>query len=345
MTTTPSPERAATASRAPTRAATFAVAMRPPSLAARFFGPDTIELTRCGARQVGDVLVEFASPAARRVLAEAEVLVTGWGAPALSEEDLDAATRLRFVLHAGGQAAPFLPASARARGIQAANAGLANSVPVAEFTVAMIVLADKSAFRARDLYRSRRAYIDREEEFPTTGNIGRTIGIVGASRIGRMVIERLAQFDLDLVVHDPYLGPEEAAALGARLLPLDDLMRESDVVSLHPPLNHETAGMIGRAQLGRMRDKAVLINTARGRIVDQQALVEELRGGRIEAILDVTDPEVLDPTHELYDLPNVFLTPHIAGSTGFELRRMGRQIGAELERITRGEPLAFPEAL
>lgn len=343
MTSTPSPERLTETSRVPARPATFAVAMSPPSLAPRLFGPGNAELTRCGVRQVGDVLVEYRSRAARRVLAEAEVLVTGWGVPALGDEDLDAAPRLRFVLHAGGQAAALLPASARARGIQVANAGLANAVPVAEYVIAMIVLANKEAFRARDLYRERRAPIDREAEFPTAGNIGRTVGIVGASRIGRMVLERLASFDLDVVLHDPYLGPEQAAALGARPLPLDDLMRESDVVSLHPPLNPETTGMIGRSQLALLRDGAVLINTSRGLVVDQTALLEELRGGRIRAILDVTDPEVLDPSHELYDLPNVFLTPHIAGSMGLELRRMGRQIAAELERVARGEPLAYLE--
>ncbi len=345
MTSIPSPERPMEARRARTGPVTFAVSMSPPSLARRLFGRTNRELTRCRAEQVGDVLTEFTSPAARRALARAEVLITGWGAPALTDADLDAAPHLRFVLHAGGQAAPLLPPSTRLRGIQVANAGRANAVPVAEYTIAMIVLANKSAFRARDLYRLRRARIDREEEFPATGNLGRTVGIVGASRIGRMVLERLAPFDLDIVLHDPYLSPEQASGLGARSLPLDELMGVSDVVSLHPPLNRETTGMIGRSQLARMKDGAVLINTSRGPIVDQTALVEELRTGRIDAVIDVTHPDVLDPAHALYDLPNVFLTPHIAGSMGFELRRMGRQIGEELERVTRGRPLAFPETL
>src|SRR4051794_3993069 len=105
MTSVPSHELPAKAPRVPTRPATFAVAMHPPSLATRLFGPGIVELTRCGARQVGDVLLEYGSPSARRVLAEAEVLITGWGAPALRDEDLDAAPRLRYVLHAGGEAA------------------------------------------------------------------------------------------------------------------------------------------------------------------------------------------------------------------------------------------------
>jgi phosphoglycerate dehydrogenase-like enzyme len=89
----------------------------------------------------------------------------------------------------------------------------------------------------------------------------------------------------------------------------------------------------------------MLINTSRGAVVDQDALVDELRSGRFDAVIDVTHPEVLDPDHVLYDLPNVFLTPHIAGSMGLELRRMGHQIGAELARIVRGEPLAHSEEL
>ena len=323
----------------------FALAMRPASLAPRLFGPELQELTGHRTRQLGGVLAEYGSPSARRTLAGTEVLITGWGAPALTEQDLAAAPRLRYLLHTGGSAASLLPPGARLRGIQAANAGLANAVPVAEYTIAMIVLANKAAFRSRNLYRLRRTRIDREEEYPLAGNIGRTVGVVGASRIGRAVIERLAAFDLDIALYDPYLTPDQAAALGARLLPLDELMRVSDVITLHPPLNGETTGMIGRAQLARIRDGAMLINTSRGAVVDQDALVDELRSGRFDAVIDVTHPDVLDPDHVLYDLPNVFLTPHIAGSMGLELRRMGRQIGAELAHIVRGEPLAHPEEL
>ena len=324
---------------------TFVTTMAPPELSMHLFGTDGEALRMDGVEALNaEPFVAFDTAEARRALARAEVLVTGWGAPELSDADLEAAPRLRYVLHAGGKGSALLPPSARERGIQVSNAGWVNAIPVAEFTVAMIVLANKQAFRARQTYRVRRAGIDREVEFPHAGNRAKTIGIVAASRIGRIVIERLGLMDLDLQVYDPYLTHGDAVRLGVRPVSLDELMATSDVVSLHPPLNPSTAGMITARHLRLMRDGATLINTSRGGIVDQDALVDELRTGRIEAILDVTHPEVLASDSDLYDLPNVFLTPHISGSMGTEIGRLGEHVAAELERISLGQPLAFPEA-
>ena len=327
------------------QAVPYLVVLQPESLATFLFGPQQESLTAAGGEQLVPVLADLDSPTSRRALEQAEVLITGWGTPEITDADLDAAPALRAILHAGGQASGLLPASFPSRGIQLANAGWANGIPVAEFTVAMIVLANKSAFASRELYRRRRTHIDREAEFASSGNVARTVGVVGASRIGRMVLERLAAFDLRVLLHDPFVSAEEAAGLGALSVSLEQLMAESDVVTLHPPLNAHTTGMITRAHLAAMRDGATLLNTSRGLIVDQAALVEELTGGRLNAIIDVTSPEVLNRDSPLYDLPNVFLTPHIAGSMGHELRRMGDQIAGELGRIARGEPLAFPEKL
>lgn len=324
----------------------FVTVMSPPELAERLFGQKGEALRIRGAIALNETpFTSFEPPEARRALARADVLITGWGAPALTDGDLDAAPRLRYVLHAGGQAAPFLPESVGARGIQLSNAGWLNAIPVAEFTVAMIVLANKETFRARRLYHERRGHIDREIEFPQAGNRARTVGVVGASRIGRIVIERLGNLDLAVQLYDPFVPPADAARLGARLVPLDELMATSDVVTLHPPLNASTAGMITGRHLALLRDGATLINTSRGPVVDQDALIGELRRGRIEAILDVTDPDPLPAGCELYDLPNVFLTPHISGSMGTEIRRLGEHVASELARIVAGQPLAFPETL
>ncbi|MGN6761926.1 MAG: hydroxyacid dehydrogenase [Leifsonia sp.] len=324
----------------------FVLAMDPPELAERLFGDGMRALRIPGSRPAHPhPFASFGRPEARRALSRAQVLITGWGAPALTDADLDAAPRLRYVLHAGGQAAALLPASAHDRGIQVSNAGWVNAIPVAEFTMAMIILANKSTFQAHRLYEQRRGFIDRELEFPTAGNVGKTVGIVGASRIGRIVIERLGGIDVDVVVYDPYLPADEAARLGVELMELNELMAVSDVVTLHPPLTASTTKMIGAEQLAAMKDGATLINTSRGLVVDQEALVAELRTGRIDAILDVAHPDVLPRNSELYTMPNVFLTPHIAGSMGSEIRRMGDHVAGELERVTRGQPLAFPEAL
>lgn len=323
-----------------------AMTMSPPDLAGYLFGPGLEALRIDGARLLHEApFTTLDQPDARRALGHAEVLVTGWGAPKLTDADLDQAPRLRYLLYAGGQGSVLLPESAHDRGIQVSNAGWLNATPVAEFTVAMIVLANKRTFGARRMYSLRRSRIDRELEFPTAGNREKTVGIVGASRIGRIVIEMLRGLDVRVHVYDPYLTDVEARRLGIRRVGLDELMRTSDIVTLHPPLNPSTEGMITAELLAALPDGATLINTSRGAIVDQDALLLELRSGRIEAILDVTTPEVLPPDSELYTLPNVFLTPHISGSMGTEIRRLGDHVATELERIVLGEPLAFPEAL
>lgn len=347
---TSAPERTATARTAAARGGRpsigFATMMDPPELADHLFGTGSEVLRVDGAEALHtEPFGSLDQPGAREALERADVLVAAWGAPRLSDADLDRAPRLRYLLYAGGQGSLLLPDSARERGIQVSNAGWVNAIPVAEFTVAMIVLANKRAFAARRLYRERRDRIDRELEFPDAGNRGKTVGVVGASRIGRIVIERLRGLEVQVQVYDPFLDEHEAARLGVRLSGLHELMRTSDVVTLHPPLNASTTGMITAELLAAMRDGATLVNTSRGAIVDQDALLAQLRSGRIEAILDVTVPEILPRDSELYTLPNVFLTPHISGSMGTEIRRLGEHVATELERIVRGRPLAFPEVL
>jgi phosphoglycerate dehydrogenase-like enzyme len=267
------------------------------------------------------------------------VLVTGWDTPPLTAATLDGAPRLRHVIHAGGAVEWLFPDGMR--GIAASDTGAVNAIPVAEYAMAMVILANKDAFRARELYRDRRAYIDREEEFEGSGNHTRTIGVVGASRTGRALIELLRPFaTLRVLVYDPHLSARDAHTLGVKAVTLPELMRSSDVVTLHPPVLPETIGMIDAEMLGLLPEGATLINTARGEIVDHAALERELRRQRIKAILDVTDPEPLPASSPLYDLPNVFLTPHIAGSMGTELRRMGNEVASTLTEFVGKERLA-----
>ena len=275
-------------------------------------------------------------------LAAINLLITGWGAPPIGPKQLAMMPALRGVVHWGGGGG-FLDEVATARGIPVSTARAANALPVAEFTIAMITLAAKDAFWASRLYRREQRQIDREAELPHTGLYGTTIGLVGASTIGRLVIEQLQGRDVELLVYDPYLTDADAAHLGVETVrDLEDLARRSTVLSLHAPVMPQTDGMISRAVLAAMPDGATLVNTARDSLVDQDALVEKLAEGRLGAILDVTDPEVLPEGHPLYTLANVFLTPHLAGSTGTELRRLGRAALAEVERFVAGAPFEDP---
>jgi phosphoglycerate dehydrogenase-like enzyme len=275
-------------------------------------------------------------PAIRAALPEVDVLLTGWGCPRIGPEVLDAAPKLQAILHAAGSVKGIVDPVAFERGIQVSSAATANALPVAEFTVAAIVLAGKRAFRLAAQYRIERRKAD---PHAMPGSYGTTVGLLGASRIAKMVAERLRSFDLHVLISDPYLTTAQAAELGAELVDNDTLFSRSDVLSVHAPLIPETVGLVDARLLGRLRDGTVLINTARGKIIDSDALVRECLSGRIDAVLDVTDPEPLPPDSPLLDLPNVFVTPHVAGAVGNEIARLGELAVGELERLAAGQPL------
>lgn len=306
------------------------------------FPPDVLARLRESVDiDAGVVAGDFTDPRLRDVLARTEVLVTGWGCPRLDGAALDAAPKLRAVLHSAGSVKGFVTPDLWSRDIAVSSAAVANAVPVAEYTLAAILLAGKDAFVARDRLRTERAFPG-WGFVPGIGNHGRRVGVIGASRIGRRVIELLRPFDLRVSLSDPYVDEAGAAALGVPLLPLDELLRTCDVVSVHAPETPETHHLIGRRELALMPEGAVLINTARGGLVDHDALIAELRAGRLSAVLDVTDPEPLPTDSALYDLPNAFITPHLAGSQGNEVARLGRTVAEEAERWTAGRGLAYP---
>ncbi|MEU1528891.1 hydroxyacid dehydrogenase [Streptomyces fagopyri] len=283
---------------------------------------------------------DFTRPAAREALARTEILISGWGCPPLDAAVLEAAPRLRAVLHAAGSVKGFVTPAVWERGLVVSSAAGANALPVAEYTLAMILLAGKDVLTHRDRLRAERTF-PHQGVLPGVGNFGRRVGVIGASRTGRRLIELLRPFDLRVGLADPYVDEAGAAALGVTLLPLDALLGGSDVVSVHAPQTAETRHLIGRRELALMPDGSVLVNTARGSLVDHDALVEELRTGRLGAILDVTEPEPLPARSPLYDLPNAFVTPHLAGSQGNELARLGLVVVGEAERLVLGRVPEF----
>jgi phosphoglycerate dehydrogenase-like enzyme len=287
-------------------------------------------------------LTTFADDRAGKLLASCDVLLTGWGCPPIDAGALERAPRLRAIVHAAGTVKDHVTAACWERGIEVSSAAAANAVPVAEYTLAAILLSNKRAFRIQRRYREVREFRWWAAEFPGLGNHRKAVGVVGASQVGRRVIELLRPFDFEVCVYDPYLPAAEAEALGVRKLELDELLGRADVVTLHAPALPETRHLLDRRRLSLLRDGATLINTARGWIVDTEALTEELVRGRIDAVLDTTEPENLPPDSPLYDLPNVFLTPHIAGAMGTETRRLGAHAVAEIGRLARGEPLRHP---
>lgn len=284
----------------------------------------------------------FATPEARALLAEIDILVTGWGCPYIGPDVLRAAPHLRLISHAAGTVKYTIDPAAYEAGITVTHAAEANAIPVAEYTLAAIIFSNKRVLELRDRYRadvsrgSSHALMDEP-----IGNYKRTIGLVGASRIGRRVARFLEGFDYKVLLADPFVEPGDPVLRSAELVSLNTLLSRSDVVSIHAPSLPSTRGMIGAPQLALMRDGATFINTARGALVDEAALIAELQTGRLHAVIDVTDPEIPPESSPLYRLPNVFLTPHIAGAAGTERLRLGQLAVEEVERFIAGQTLHY----
>lgn len=272
-------------------------------------------------------------------LSHVEVLVAGWGTPRLEPALLDLLPALRLVLYTAGSVRHLATPQLWRRGITVVSAAEANNEPVAEFVVAATVLALKGARRSETHLRTTHTLL------PAHTGLGiyeRTVGLVGFGSIARKVATGLHRFGHDILVWDPYLEHAAAAAAGVQQVDsLGELFARSQVLSIHAPyLPGENEAMIGREELGRLPDGATLINTARGALVDEEALVDLLRERTdLQALLDVTHPEPPPAGSPLYELANVTLTGHIAGSIGLERRRLGRLAVDELERWCTGEPL------
>ncbi|GAA3075423.1 MULTISPECIES: hydroxyacid dehydrogenase [Actinomycetes] len=269
-------------------------------------------------------------------LAEVEVIVAGWGCPLLDEDLLDAMPRLRAVIYTAGSVKEFATQELFRRGVQVTSCADINAIPVAEYTVAAVLFSGKRVLQIARDYRESRDYRPFDEVPRPWGNNGLRVGIVSASRTGRLVVERLAPFDVDIALYDPTLTEPLP---GTRLVSLEELLAESDVVSLHAPAIPATERMIDAEALARMPDGATLINTGRGSLVDESALLAELNTRRLHAVIDVTVEDPPPADSPFFDAPNLMLTPHIAGSQGNELLRLGDAALEEVERYVAGRPL------
>ncbi|MCY3576110.1 MAG: hydroxyacid dehydrogenase [bacterium] len=300
------------------------------------FGEADLDRLRALGTVLNTVPIGAWDDEADAALAEAEVIVGHWGCPPLDAAMLDRAPRLGLFAYAAGTVKMTLTDAVWDRGIRVTSGANANAEPVAEFTLAAILFANKGVLWRRGPadYSAMSAMGDHQ-----WGNYGRTIGIVGASLIGRRVIELLRAFPhLKVTLYDPYVTSEEATSLGVEKLELDELCASADVLSVHAPTLPETLHMIGPTQLSALPDGATVINTARGPLIDHEALIPHLSSGRLHAILDVTDPEPLPEDSPLLELPNVWISPHLAGSQGTELTRMTDYVIEEIRRWSAGEP-------
>ncbi len=273
------------------------------------------------------------------LLSQVEAIFSGWGAPLMNDAFLDRAPNLKIIFYGAGAVGGWMTQSVWDRGIRVTSAFATNAIPVAEYTLSTILFSLKHGWALARNTRHQRTFVPRDG---APGCYGSTVGLVSLGTIGRKVLDLLQPFDLNVMVYDPFLTTEQANQLGVRKGSLEDLFSTCEVVSLHTPDLPETEGLITGRLLSMMKPGATLINTARGQVVREPEMIEVLqRRLDLQAVLDVTHPEPPHADSPLYTLPNVVLTPHIAGSVGRECHRMGRYMLEELDRYLAGKPLQW----
>jgi phosphoglycerate dehydrogenase-like enzyme len=280
------------------------------------------------------------SPAVRAALRDAEAIVTTWDSPRFGEELLSLAPRLRLVAHCGGEVKGRFARPLFER-LTIANAPGPMAPYVAELAVTFLLMAVRGIDEYRRALRRPSSSIYAALHAHGAGwetLRGRTVGLLGVGRIGQETARLLAPFGTRLIGHDPYVAPRAIRALGVSLVPLPRLLRASQLLVVAAGLTDETRGLLDRNALRLLPDGAVVVNVARGGIVDLPALTAEVRSGRLHCALDVTDPlEPLPPRHPLRRMRGAVLTPHV-GAAAVDVRRAMADIVLDsLERFFRGE--------
>lgn len=277
---------------------------------------------------------------------DTQIIFSTWGMPSFTEDEIRTyLPSLKCIFYAAGSVQGFARSFLNC-GVKVFSAWGANGVPVAEMTVAQIILANKGYFVSNRLYHSKGNNVAKSIMEKLRGNYEETVGIIGAGMIGTLVIRMLKQYRLNVIVFDPFLSDETAAELGVEKCSLDELFRRAFVVSNHLANNAQTQGMLNYDLFKLMRENAVFINTGRGAQVVEDDLVRILQERPdLTALLDVTEPEPPVLGHPFYTLPNCMLTPHIAGSFGYEIRRMGEYMLDEYTSYINGENCKYEVTL
>jgi phosphoglycerate dehydrogenase-like enzyme len=299
-------------------------------------------VSQVGRADISVVSVEGASEEeVKKALEDAEIILGDYTfRMSITETFLAEAPRLRFIQQPSVGYQHIDLEACRKRGVAVANTPGVNDAAVAEHTIMLALALLKKAFYAHRL-TSQGSWVQSELiwERGVFELQGKNYGIIGMGRIGREVAKRLAAFETQTFYSDKIrLSDAEASQLKVQYKPLDDLLRISDIMSLHVPLTEDTRGMIGERELSLMKFSAIFINVARGECVDEAALARRLREKKLAgAGVDVFSQEPIPRDHPLLGLENVILTPHIAGATAEVRQRVVQMAVANIVRVLRGE--------
>jgi phosphoglycerate dehydrogenase-like enzyme len=273
---------------------------------------------------------------------DADIIVTSWLTAALDADVIAKANNLKLMAHAAGTVKPMVSDALWDKKVKVSGGAAAIALGVAETCLGYMLIAPGRVFTLASQIKFG-FWKENIDAYGGAFNLyGQKIGIIGASFVGRRLICLLDNFTVDINVFDPYLSNEDACKLGVtKLDSLDEIFSNCKIVCLNAPNTKETYKMIKGSHFAKLQSGALFINTARGEIIEENEMVEELRKGKFIACLDVTDPEPCSMDHPLRHLPNVILTPHIAGGMHDNRKRIGNLVTDEIERFVNSEPLKF----
>ena len=289
-------------------------------------------------RKLGEVSIdsgEATVESIKKTVKDADIVVTSWGTPNLDKEILDECPNLKFVMHAAGSVKPIVSDELWKRGVRVCASTKPLGEGVAETTLGFTIAACKNFFALNEMIHNggyERVGVKELYEI--------TVGVISAGFVGRHYIKLLRNFGVNILLYDPFVSEERAADMGCTKATLEELLKNSDVVSIHAPSIPETNHMFNKDTLALMKKDAILINTSRGSVIDELALYEHMKAGNLKyACLDVYDPEPILPENPLRTLPNVIMTPHLAGLVTNGRLRIGAHTVEQIKKYLADEPL------
>lgn len=271
----------------------------------------------------------------KNAIAGATIAVTSWGNEAIDEDILSVCPDLKLVVHAAGSVKPIVSDALWDKGIRVCSSANILSTGVSETALGFSIAASKNFFAHNENIHAG-GWAEGKENIKELYDL--TIGVVSGGWAGRHYIELMQAFNVDIVLYDPFVSEEKAAEMGVKKVSFEDLLKTSDIVSIHAPSIPETYHMFNKDTLAIMKKDAVLINTSRGSLIDEQALYEHMVAGNLKyACLDVYDPEPPAVDHPLRSIKNCIMTPHLAGQANNGLKKIGQHVCEEIERVLVGQ--------
>jgi phosphoglycerate dehydrogenase-like enzyme len=303
-----------------------------------FPGEALLKLEKLGKVTYNNSGDEFSEAQLAENIREKDACLTHWGCPTFTEKVLRNADKLKLIIHAAGSVADLVTDEVYTRGIKICSANTIMAKYVAEGVLAYILAGLRQI--PQHYYDLQHQKIWQKRILESQSLIGARIGLVGLGTIGRFLLDFLKPFNVKVKIYDPYIHADSLKEFPeVELASLKETLEWGEVISIHASLTPETHGLLNKDNLGCIKDGALLVNTARAAIIDEQALVEELKKERFQAIVDVYTTEPLPLDSPLFKLENIIMMPHVAGITARE--QMSYAMIEEIGRFSRGEPLQF----